>query len=162
MRIVGLPIVCLVLLGAIAIKAGTAASRPPDIEPMPDKTTAGSGVPQDTLTKADKLEIAYARKVAPVEPVAQFAKATPAPSLQLPTTVPKVASRHWHDPNSKKVTKRLQDQRIKTSQSKKGQDSKKSKNVEPPKAILDLRPCRRPEGFAGLLRALNLSPGCDA
>ena len=66
MRIVGLPIGCLVLLAAIAIKAGTAASRPPAIEPLPDQTTAGSGVPQDTLTKADKLEIAYVRKVAPV------------------------------------------------------------------------------------------------
>jgi hypothetical protein len=161
MRIVGLPIVCLALLAAIAIKAGTAASRPPDIEPIPDRPTAGSGVPQDTLTKADKLEIAYVRKVAPVDPVTQFAKATPEPSLQLPTTVPKVASRYWHDPHSKKVTKGSQDQRIKSSQSRKGQEAKKSKNVEPPKAIVDLRPCRRPEGFAGLLRALNLSPGCD-
>jgi hypothetical protein len=155
MRIVGLPIVCLVLLGAIAIKAGTAASRPPDIEPLPNQTTVGSGVPQDTLTKADKLEITYVRKAAPVEPVTRFAKATPDPSLQLPTTVPKVASRHWHDPNSTKVAEGSQDRRIKGSQ------SKKSKNVEPLKAIVDLRPCRRPEGFAGLLRALNLSPGCD-
>jgi hypothetical protein len=162
MRIVGLPIVCLVLLGAIAIKAGTAASRPPDMEPLPDQTTVGSGVPQDTLTKADKLEIAYVRKAVPVEPVTPFAKVTPEPSLPLPTTVPKVASRHWHDPNSIKVTKGSQDQRIKSSQSRKGQESKKSKNVEPSKAIVDLRPCRRPEGFAGLLRALNLSPGCDA
>ena len=161
MRIAGLSIGCLVLLAAIAIKAGTAASRPPAIEPLPDQTTGGSGVPQDTLTKADKLEIAYVRKVAPVEPVTQFAKATPEPSLQLPTTVPKVASRHWHDPNSKKIAKGSQDQRIKTSQSKKRQESKKSKSVEPSKAIVDLRPCRRPEGFAGLLRALNLSPGCD-
>jgi hypothetical protein len=161
MRIVGLPIVCLILLGAIAIKAGTAASRPPDIEPLPDQTTVGSGVPQDTLTKADKLEIAYVRKAVPVEPVTRFAKATPVPPLQLPTTGPKVAGRHGHDPNSIKVTKGSKDQRIKSSQSKKGQESKKSKNVEPSKAIVDLRPCRRPEGFAGLLRALNLSPGCD-
>jgi len=161
MKIVGLPIVCLVLLGAIAIKAGAAASRPPDIEPLPDQTTVGSGVPQDTLTKADKLEIAYVRKAVPVEPVMRFAKATPEPSLPLPTTVPKVASRHWHDPNSKKVTSNSRDPRIKASQSKNGQESKKSKNIEPSKPIVDLRPCRRPEGFAGLLSALNLSPGCD-
>jgi hypothetical protein len=161
MRIVGLPIVCLILLGAIAIKAGTAASRPPDIEPLPDQTTVGSGVPQDTLTKADKLEIVYVRKAVPVEPITRFAKATPGPSLPLPTTVPKFASRHWHDPNSIKVTNNSRDQRIKSSQSKKVRESNKSKNVEPSKAIVDLRPCRRPEGFAGLLRALNLSPGCD-
>jgi hypothetical protein len=160
MRIVGLPIVCLVLLAVIAIKAGTAASRPPDIELLPDQMTARSDVPQDTLTKADKLEIAYVRNVAPpVEPVTPLAKATPGPSLPLPSVVAKFASRHWHDPNSIRVISR--DQRIKSSQSKKVRESKKSKSVEPSKAIVDLRPCRRPEGFAGLLRALNLSPGCD-
>lgn len=159
MRIVGL--VGLALLGAIAIKAGTAASRPPNIEPLPNQTTVGSDVPQDTLTKADKLEIAYVRKAVPVDPVTQLAKATPEPSLQLSTTVPKVAGRHWHDPHSIKLTKGSRDQHIKSSQSKKGQESRKSKNVESPKAIVDLRPCPRPEGFAGLLRALNLSPGCD-
>jgi hypothetical protein len=162
MRIVGFPIVCLVLLAAIALKAGTAASRPPDIEPLPDQMAARSDVPQDTLTKADKLEIAYVRNVArPVEPVTRLAKATPEPSLPQPTVVAKFASRHWHDPNSLKVTNNSRDQRIKSSQSKKVQESKKSKNVEPSKAIVDLRPCRRPEGFAGLLTALNLLPGCD-
>jgi hypothetical protein len=162
MRIVGLPIVCLVLLAVIAIKAGTAASRPPNIEPLPDQMTARSDVPQDTLTKADKLEIAYVRNVAPpVEPVTPLAKATPGPSLPPPTVVAKFASRHWHDPNSIKVTNNSRDQRIKSSQSKKVRESKKSKNVGRSKAIVDLRPCRRPEGFAGLLTALNLSPGCD-
>ena len=76
MRIVGLPIVGMVLLGAIALKAGTAASRPPAIEPSPHQTAPGSGLPQDTLTKADKLEIAYERKVIPVEPT-RFAKRSP-------------------------------------------------------------------------------------
>jgi hypothetical protein len=162
MRIAGLSIVCLVLLAVIAIKAGTAASRPPDIEPLPDQMTARSEVPQDTLTKADKLDIAYVRNAPPpVEPVTQLAKAAPGPSLWLPTVVAKLANRHWHDPNSIKVTNHSRDQRIKSAQSKKGRGSKNSKNVEPPKAIVDLRPCRRPEGFAGLLRALNLSPGCD-
>ena len=160
MRIVGLPIVCLVLLGAIAIKAGTSASRPPNTERLPDQTTAGSGLPQDTLTKADKLEIAYERELIPVEPT-RFAKASE-PSLPLPATVRKVADRHRHHPNSIKATKLLPDQRNKSSPSKNGQESKKTKNIEPPKAIVDLRPCRRPEGLAGVLRALNLSPGCDA
>ena len=162
MRIVGLPIVGMVLLGAIALKAGTAASRPPAIEPSPHQTAPGSGLPQDTLTKADKLGIAYERKAIPVEPVMRFGKATPEPSLPLPTMVPKFASRHWHEPNSKMATKPLQAQRNKSPQSKNGQESKKSRNVEPPKAMVDLRPCRRPQGVAGVLRALNLAPGCDA
>jgi hypothetical protein len=81
-EIVGLAIVGLALLAAIAIKAGTAASRPPAIEPLPDQATAPSDVPQDTPTKADKLEIAYAHGVVrPVQPVARPAKATPGPSL---------------------------------------------------------------------------------
>jgi hypothetical protein len=161
MRIVGLPIVCLVVIGAIAIKAGTAASPAPNAGPSPDRTTVGSGALQDTLTKADKLEIVYVRPPVPVEPVAQFTTATAEPSLPLPTTVPKVAGRHWHDPNSIKVAKGSQDRRIKSKESKKAQESK-SKNVEPSKAIVDLKSCRRREGFAGLLQLLNLSPQCDA
>lgn len=169
MRVVGLPIVCLVLLAAIAIKAGTAASRPPDIEPLLEQTTARPDVPHDTLTKADKLEIPYMRGVTrPVEPVMRLANATPEPSLPRPLVVAKVASRQRHDPNPIKVTNNSQDRQIKSSQpkkvgeAKKVRETKKSKNAEPSKAIVDLRPCRRPEGFAGLLWALNLSPGCDS
>lgn len=169
MRIVGLPIVCLVLVVAIAIKAGTAASRPPDIEPLPEQTTARPDIPQDTLTKADKLEIPYMRGVTrPLEPVMRIANATPEPSLPLLPVVARSASRQWHDPNSIKVANNSQDRQIKNSQpkkvreAKKVRETKKSKNAEPSKAIVDLRPCRRPEGFAGLLWALNLSPGCDS
>jgi hypothetical protein len=161
MRIVGLPIVCLVFIGAIAIKAGTAASPAPDVGPSPDRTTVGSGALQDTLTKADKLEIAYVRRAVPVEPVTQFTAATAEPSLPLPAAVPKVVGRHWNDPNSIKVAKGPQDRRIKSKESKKAQESK-GKNVEPSKAIVDLKPCRRREGLAGLLQFLNLSPQCDA
>jgi hypothetical protein len=42
------------------------------------------------------------------------------------------------------------------------QQPKDGKNVDRSKATVDLRPCRSPEGFAGLLKALNLSSGCDA
>jgi hypothetical protein len=162
MRIVGVPIVCLVLLAALAIKAGTAASRPPDIEPLPDQTAARPDVPQNTLTKADKLEIPYMRGVArPVDPATRLANATPEPSLPLPPVIAKSASRQRHEANSIKVTNNSQDRHIKSSQSTKAREAKKSKNIEPPKPMVDLRPCRRPEGFAGVLRALNLSPGCD-
>ena len=162
MRIAGLPIVCLVLLAAVAIKAGTAASRPSGIDPLPDQTIARLDVPQDTLTKADKLEIPYRREVTrPVEPFTRLASPTPEPSLPLRSAVAKSASRQRHEPNSTKVTNNSQDRHIKSPESKKAQEAKKSRNVEPSKPMVDLRPCRRPEGFAGLLRALNLSPGCD-
>jgi hypothetical protein len=86
----------------------------------------------------------------PATPVAD--ETSPQP---LSLTVPKIVSRHWHDHNAKKLAAVSPDRRIKIQQPKNG------KNVDRAKATVDLRPCRRPEGFAGLLRALNLSPGCD-
>ena len=71
-------------------------------------------------------------------------------------TVPKIVSRHWHDHTAKKLAAVSPDRRIKILEPKNG------KNIDRAKATVDLRPCRRPEGFAGLLRALNLSPGCDS
>jgi hypothetical protein len=156
-RTVWLAVLCLIGLGAmVAIKAGT-PSPPPYVGASPDQTTIGTGFAQDTLTKADKLEIAYVREAieaGPVTPTAQAPNESPAQPLS-PTATPKIVSRHWHDPNTKKVAAVSPGRRIKS------QEPKKSKNVDRTKATVDLRPCRRPEGFAGLLRALNLSPGCD-
>jgi hypothetical protein len=156
-RMVGLAVVCLVGLGAMLVAlAGTAASRPPNVS-SPDQTTVGSDVEHDTLAKADKLEIADAREAIKTEPVTPTAKALndTLPQPPSPTATPKIVNRHWHDPSTKKVAAVSPDQRTK------GQEPKKGKNVERAKLPADLRPCRRREGFAGLLRALNLSPGCD-
>jgi len=146
----------LIGLGAtVAIKAGT-PTPPPNVGASPEQTTVGTGFAQDTLTKADKLEVAYVHHPVAVEPVMLVTKArdeTP-PPLSPPAT-PKIVSRHSHDPNAKKVAAVSLGRRIK------GQESKKSKNAERAKLPAELRPCRRPEGFAGLLRVLNLSPGCD-
>ena len=139
------------------ISAGT-PTPPPIVEASPDKTTIGIGSSQDTLTKADKLEIAHVRDppaAEPVMPVATAPDETPPQPLSPPAT-PKIVSRHSHDPHAKKVAAVSPGRRIK------GQESKKSKNVERAKLPVDLRPCPRPEGFAGLLRVLNLSPGCDS
>jgi len=106
---------------------------------------------------ADKLDVAYVRDPVAVEPVMLVTKArdeTPPQPLSPPAT-PKIVSRHSYNPNAKKVAAVSLGRRIK------GQESKKSKNVERAKLPADLRACRRPDGFAGLLRVLNLSPGCD-
>jgi hypothetical protein len=158
MRTAWLAILCLIGLGAmVAIKAGT-PTPPPNIGAFPEQTTVGKSFSQDTLTKADKLEIAYVRDPVAVEAVMLVTKApgkTPRQPLS-PAATPKILSRHWHDPKAKKSAAVSPDRRIKS------QEPKKSKKVERAKAPVDLRPCRRPEGFVGLLRALNLSPGCDA
>jgi hypothetical protein len=163
-RTVWLAVLCSIGLGAmIAIKAGT-PTPPLNVGASPEQTTVGTGFVQDTLTKADKLEVVYVRDPVAVEPVMLVTKAddeTPSQPPSPPAT-PKIVSRHSHDPNANKVAAVSPGRRIK------GQESKKSKNVERAKLPVelrplpvDLRPCRRPEGFAGLLRVLNLSPGCD-
>jgi hypothetical protein len=157
-RTVWLAVLCLIGLGAVvAIKAGT-PTPPPNVGAPPEQTTVGKTFSQDTLTKADKLEIAQVRDPVAVEPVILVTRtpnATPRQPLS-PTATPKILSRHRHDPKAKKSAAVSPDRRIKH------QEPKKSKKVERAKVPVDLRPCRRPEGFAGLLRALNLSPGCDA
>jgi len=107
------------------------------------------------MTKADRLEIAHVRDPIALKPVMLVTKAPDETPSQPPgptATTTKIVSRHWHDPSARKsaAARRI-----------KGQQPKKRGNVDREKPTVDLRPCRRPEGFAGLLRALNLTPGCD-
>jgi hypothetical protein len=155
-RTVWLAIPCSIGLGAmVAINAGARLPTPNE-EASPEQTTVATGPSHDTLTKADKLEIAYVPLPVAAEPVMLT---TPVPDETSPQpeslTIPKIVSRHWHDHNARKLAAASSDQPAKIRQQKNG------KNVDRAKTTIDLRPCRRPEGFAGLLRALNLSPGCD-
>lgn len=150
-----LAVPCSIGLGAmVAISAGYPMPTP-NVETAPEQMTIATGSSDDTLTKADKLEIAYVPIA--VEPVVL---ATPASDESSPQprrlTIPKIIGRHWHDHDAKKLVAVSRDRRINIQQPKKN-----GKGVDRVKATVDLRPCRRPEGFAGLLRALNLSPGCD-
>jgi hypothetical protein len=107
----------------------------------------------DQGRQAGSSYVQVAIEAEPVTPTKALNETPPQP-LSPPAT-PKIVSRHWHDPNAKKVAAVSPGRRIK------GPESKKSKNVERAKLPVDLRPYRRPEGIAGLLRVLNLSPGCD-
>src|SRR2546423_10062174 len=96
-RTMWLAALCLSGLGAmVAIGAGT-PTPPPNVEPSPDQTTIATGCSsQDTLTKADKLEVAYVRDPVAVErvmPVATARDETPPQPLSPPAT-PKIVSRH--------------------------------------------------------------------
>jgi hypothetical protein len=151
-----LAVFCLIGLGVtVAIKART-PTPPPNVVAAPEQTTVGIGFAQDTLTKADKLEVAYAHHPFAVEPVMMVTKerdeTPPQPQPPSPPATPKIVSRQSPDPNAKKVGAVSPGRRIK------GEESKKSNNVERAKLPVELMPCRRPEGFAGLLRVLNLSP----
>jgi len=151
---VWLAVLCLIGLGAmVAINAGPPTSTA-NVGASAEQTTVATGSSHDTLTKADKLEIAYVP--VPVEPVTLATQVSDETSPQPRSlTIPKIVSRHRHDHTAKKLATASPDRRIKILEPRNG------KNIDRAKATVDLRPCRRPEGFAGLLRALNLSPGCD-
>jgi hypothetical protein len=141
----------------VATNAGT--STPPSTAgTSPEQTTVADTFSRDTLTRADKLEIAYVRDPMAVEPIMPVTMAFDKilPPRPGPTATQKIVSPRHH---AKKPPTVSADRRIKIRESK---ESKKSKNVERGKVTADLRSCRRLEGIAGLLSAFNLSPKCDS
>ena len=101
-RTVWLAIACLAVLGALSFgKALTTPVAPATAEIPFGETTIGADFGQETLTKADRLEIAYA----PPEPLAPPVLQPTEPlrsaisfTVQQPET--RIISRHWHDPNA--------------------------------------------------------------
>jgi hypothetical protein len=98
-RTIWLATLFLAVLGALA--AGKGLMAPAHLvraELSIHQKTSDSGLGEDTLTKADRLESANdrgARASPPAEP------AELAPPAALPTAaVEKIVSRHWHDPHS--------------------------------------------------------------
>jgi hypothetical protein len=75
--------------------------------------------------------------------------------MATPKIVRKIVSRQ-PDRHARHPATAPPDRRIKI------REANKSGNVARAKVTLDVRPCRRPEAIAGLLRILNLSPGCDS
>ena len=156
-RTVWFAVFCLIGVGAmVTIKAGT-PSPTPNAQASRYETTIAVDSARDTLTEADKLEIAYVRAPLVEEPVVQVTTAPGENALRSPgsTATPKIVGRHRHDPNGRKSASVSPGRNIKIQQ------SKSNKNGNGRKATVDLRSCQHPEGFAGLLRALNLSPGCN-
>jgi type IV secretory pathway VirB10-like protein len=173
-RTVWLAIACLAVLGALGIgKALTTSVAPATAERPLDETTIGADFGQETLTKADRLEIAYV----PPEPLAPPELQPPeplAPPVLQPTeplrsaisstvqqTETKIISRHWHDPNApvssaakKKQTKQALSNKKSRPDAKRNQAADRVQPTEPPK------PCNQTGPFSEFLRSLNLSPAC--
>jgi hypothetical protein len=156
-RTVWLAVLCLIGLGAMVVIRAETPTPLPSVKASPEQATVGESSSQDTLTKADKLEIAYVRDRAAPKPVMLVTTApdqTPSRRSSRPATR-NIVSRHWHDPKAKKSAAASPGRRIKSQEPKKGKD------IVREKPTVDLRPCRRPEGFSGLLWVLNLKPACD-
>jgi hypothetical protein len=127
-------------------------------------TTIGASSAQAPLTKADRLEFAYARQETP----AQSALPPTEPSISpvatiVPPVEPKIISRHWHDANAttSSVGKPKQPAApMAASKKAKPADPKVSRAAERSKPTAQLKPCKRTGAFDDLLRSLNLSPAC--
>jgi hypothetical protein len=126
-------------------------------------TTIGSNSAQAPLTKADRLEFAYARQETP----AQSALPPTEPSISpvatiVPPVEPKIISRHWHDASATTSSVGKSKQPAPMAASKKGKpaDPKVGRAAERSKPAGPLKPCKRTGAFDDFLRSLNLSPAC--
>ena len=162
-RTVWLAIACLAVLGALGIgKALTTPIAPATTERPLEETTIGADFGQETLTKADRLEIAYVPPEPPappaLRPVEPFRSPIPSTAQQ---AEPKIVSRHWHDPNApvssaartKRTKQALTDKKSKPDL-KRNQTADRVKSPEQPKP-----PCKTGP-FSEFLKSLNLSPAC--
>jgi hypothetical protein len=138
----------------VATNAGT-STPPPTAGASPEQTTVADPFSRDTLTKADKLEIAYVRDPVAMEPIMPVTMASDdiLPQRLGPTATQKIVSPR---PHARKPRTASSDRRITI------REPKKSKSVERGQVTVELKSCRRPEGIAGLLRAFKLSSGCDS
>jgi len=160
-RTVWLATLCLALVSALAAGKALRTSADRTVpELTADQTTVGIGQAQDTLSKADRLEITYVRHEIPPQPVLQsielIVRAVTPPSPPVET---KIISRHWRDPNA--TSSSLKDsQRTESKKKNKNTDSKRNQAAERSKPSEPVKPCSRPGPFGDLLRAVNLSPAC--
>lgn len=150
-RTVALGVICLAGLGAIAAAAKKPA-LPQHAEIVFPKVDGNKAdrlplMPRlDTPDDVERLDVAY---VPPVE----------APSeLQVPQKVasqplPRIVSRHWHDPHDRKF---FDAAKQRTSKSR---PPTKNSADRAPKRVTDVKECRS-DGLDPLLRKLNLSPQC--
>jgi hypothetical protein len=120
-RTIWLATICLAVLSTLAVGKAVMTRAPSSATEGPtDPTTTSTDLTQDTLGKADRLEITYVRQevpatstLQPTEPVVPTVASAPPPVAN------KIVSRHWHDPNAfSSATKPKQTKQ--TASSKKG------------------------------------------
>jgi hypothetical protein len=163
-RTVWLAFICVVLVSALAVGKGLRTPADPAIaEPPADAATLGMGHAQDTLSKADRLEINYVRQEFPSRPVLpSIAPAAPVVTPPKPPVETKIISRHWRDPNAfssslKNAKPAKQSESTKTS---KHVERKRTQAGDPSKSAEPVKPCNRLGPIGDLLKSINLSAAC--
>ena len=132
-------------------------------EAVPGPTTAGTSLLQDTLCKADKLNVGYVRypaERAPVEnaPVANT-PAVPTVAAEIepakPPATAKAGSSHAPDPVARRAAVVLPKPRPRI------RPAKHAKNVGLARATVDPNTCHQQDGLGGMLISLSGSPRCE-
>src|SRR5271169_1526488 len=164
-RTVWLATICLAVLSALAVAKTLKTSADAIVAERPtDQMTVSTGLAQDPLSKADRLEITYVSQEILSQPAVQPTEPfVPAVSSTTLPTETKIISRHWHDPNATtSPPPRLNKQRQTSTNKRKIVDRKGGQAADGSKPTDPMKPCSRPGAFGDLLRSLSLSPACDS
>ena len=146
--------ICLSTLGAL-LAAKLTLSIASAEESVMDPTTLGLGRADDTLTKADRLEVAY------LLPSARMSSAAMNPTLPtesiavsqvMPRADTKTASQPRRVPHIARETVMLPRPRPKI---------RLAKNSHPAKPIVDVKTCSHPDGLGAILMSFAGPPPCS-
>ena len=119
------------------------------------RSTVGMSESRDTLTRADRLEITYVQYEPPTQPISSVEPMNPTDvKPMIPQQPPNKVAQRRPGANEKKVVV------AKPKPRPKHPGSKKAAKTDRSKATIEIKACR-PNGFDGLLKALNISPGCE-
>jgi hypothetical protein len=125
-------------------------------EPLAQSTAVGMSDSRGTLTKTDRFEIPFLRHDAIAQP-SSFEPITRSDMTPIiPQQVTNITNQHKPGANEKKVVV------VRPKPMPKHQEWKKAAKTDRPKATTEIKikPCRS-NAFDGLLKALNLSSGCE-
>jgi len=122
--------------------------------PRPAQSTVGAGNSRDTLTEADRLEMAHVPYAAIAQPISYFDRLPMAPSAAtVQQDAPKTADQQ-HTSSVQTLVVVLPKSRPKRT------EAKKAAKADHSKAVTELKSCQE-NPLRGLLKALNLSHGCE-
>jgi hypothetical protein len=114
--------------------------------------TVGISEPRDNLTKADRLEIPHDAATQPSSSAERMPPSEVKPII--PQHAPNIIDQHRRGANDKTVVAKT------PKPGPKHPDSKKAAKTDRSKATIEVRSCR-PSAFDSLIKALNLSAGCE-
>jgi hypothetical protein len=148
-RTIWIAAVCLAGLGGLFATRVTASISEATVR---GPATVSTSFMQDTLTKADKLDLTYLRNPVeniPTEPI--LAEIVPTK----PATSAKIGSPHPPGPSARRTPVVLPKPRPKI------RPAKNAKDVGTAKASVDPNACHQQDGLGGILISLSGAPRCE-